>query len=71
MGGVRYSCVDDVTKGRCHKCQIVWWWKRGTRCLKDTTCPSCGGRLRATTHLCKKSDWRQHPADRTKAMGKL
>ena len=52
-----YSCTDGVTKGACHRCKVVWFWKTGTRKLKDTLCPRCQGRLRTTTHLMKRFAW--------------
>lgn len=55
------GCLSGKTKGRCHHCNIVWYWKTGTHRLKDTRCPNCGGYLRATTHLCKSSPWRELP----------
>ena len=65
------GCTSGITKGRCHACNIVWYWKTGTRRLKDTHCPVCGGYLRATTHLTKSNPWAQLPADKTRVTSKF
>lgn len=54
--------LSGKTKGRCHRCHVVWWWKTGTRRLKDTRCPNCDGYLRPTTHLTKSCPWMELPA---------
>lgn len=56
-----HGCTSGITKGRCHSCKVVWYWKTGSRRLKDTRCPQCGGQLRATTHLTKSVPWKALP----------
>lgn len=46
--------VESIT-GRCRACRIYYYWHtcKANPKLKDATCPSCRGQLKATTHLCK------------------
>ena len=55
-----YSATDNVTKGKCARCKVVWYWPAGKRRLKDTNCPRCSGILRPTTHLMKRFEWRKY-----------
>lgn len=51
----------EITKGKCNCCKIVWYWKAGTRKLKDTRCPVCRCWLYQTTKLMRRFDWRPYP----------
>ena len=55
------KCTDNVTKGKCNRCRLVWYWPAGKRRLRDTRCPGCGGRLLPTTHQMKRFEWREYP----------
>jgi NAD-dependent SIR2 family protein deacetylase len=55
-----YKATENITKGKCNRCQVVWYWKTGKRRLKDTRCKVCGGYLRPTTHLMKRFAWKQY-----------
>jgi hypothetical protein len=57
------GCTSGITKGRCYTCNIVWYWKTGTRKLRNTACPRCGHDLHQTTHLTKSAEWRELPRD--------
>ena len=54
------SCNQGVTKGKCSRCQVVWYWKTGKQRLKNTRCRNCGGKLTPTTHLMKRFVWRRY-----------
>lgn len=54
--------LSGNTKGRCWRCNIIWYWKTGKRRLKDTKCPDCGGILRPTAHYCRTATWKELPA---------
>ena len=60
-----YDCNSKYTKGRCHKCNVAWYWTKGRWKLKDTRCPQCGGELRTTTHYFASCPWRPLPAEIT------
>ena len=55
------DCTSGYTKGRCHKCNIVWFWPQGKGRVKDTLCPNCEGRLRITAHYTRSAPWRLLP----------
>lgn len=57
----QFGFEKDVTKGKCNVCKIVWYWKTGTRKLKDTRCPLCHYWLYATTKYMRRYDWRPYP----------
>lgn len=45
---------NPITKARCHKCNIVYYWRRSAHhLLKDTMCPKCGHYLHPTAHYIK------------------
>jgi len=54
------SCDQGITKGKCSRCKVVWYWKTGKRKLKDTRCRTCGGRLTQTIHLMKRFPWKKY-----------
>jgi len=63
------GCTSGITKGRCWKCNIVWYWKTGRGRLRDTRCPNCGGNLRATAHYTKSAPWKELRHGSTTAEG--
>lgn len=60
MKATGYGYEQNVTKGKCEKCRIVWYWQTGKRKLKDTRCKICGGRLRPTTKYMKRFAWKKY-----------
>lgn len=53
------GCTSGKTKGRCWKCNVVWWWKAGVLRMRDARCPTCGGVLRATAYYTKSVPWKE------------
>ena len=58
---VGLDCNSGYTKGKCHRCNICWYWPKGKQKVKDTKCPDCGGSLRPTVHYLKSAPWRPLP----------
>jgi len=52
------GCKSGYTKGRCHKCNICWYWPGGGMKVKDARCSKCGGELRRTAHYLRSAEWR-------------
>ena len=51
-----------VIKGRCHACNIAYWWPKSRRLrLRDAYCP-LGHKLRATAHYLRSNPWAELPA---------
>ncbi len=49
-----------VTKGRCRRCNIAYFWKTSPKHrLKNTHCPKCGCRLFPTVHYLKSVPWQE------------
>lgn len=57
-----FDCTSGMTKGKCIKCKVVWYWPTGKLRLKDARCPNCNGRLLPTVHYMKRFPWQPMPA---------
>jgi len=56
-----FDYTSGMTKGKCTRCEVVWYWPSGKLRLRQARCPTCNGRLHATTHIMKRYPWRKMP----------
>jgi hypothetical protein len=65
-----FDCNSGMTKGKCTRCRVVWYWPRppvSKLKLKDALCPNCGSHLTPTVHYMKRLPWKLMPvAQRSK-----
>lgn len=45
--------MSGHARGRCHRCNVVYTWRRGTAPLRGTKCPKCGEQLAQTSQNIK------------------